>query len=80
MTTSQNSPRYKEAWLNKGVALKQQGKHEEAIKAYDIAIEIYPQFATAWNYKGNSLKELGRDIEADAAFAKAKELGYTNPS
>ena len=64
-----------EAWINKGRTLYGQGKYDEAIQAYDKAIEINPQHADAWNSKGIVLMLLGRTIEADAAFAKAKELG-----
>jgi tetratricopeptide (TPR) repeat protein len=34
-------------------------------------------YAAAWNNKGLALNKLGRTTEAEAAFAKAKELGYT---
>jgi len=30
-----------------------------------------------WYYKGLALEDLRRITEAEAAFAKAKELGYT---
>jgi Flp pilus assembly protein TadD len=53
------------------------GKYNEAIKAYDEAIRLDPNLAEAWNNKGIALKVLGRTSEAKAAFAKAKELGYT---
>jgi len=33
--------------------------------------------AEAWYNKGVALEALGRTSDADAAFAKAKELGYT---
>jgi len=61
------------------------GSHEEALRAYDEAIETArssPFFidegtsAKAWHNKALSLKALGRDSEADAAFARARELGY----
>ncbi len=38
--------------INKGVALKIQGKYDEAIEALDKAIEINPDFAEAWYNKG----------------------------
>jgi len=65
------------AWAGKGNALYHQGKYDDAIKAYDEAIRQDSKFASAWNNKGVTLKALGRTTEADAAFAKAKELGYT---
>ena len=64
----------KTEWSNKGIALGNQGRYDEAIKAYDEAIRLDPKDAMAWIDKGNSLKALGRTAEADAALAKAKEL------
>jgi len=43
-----------------------------SIKALDTAIRLDPTDAGAWNNKGVVLT-----TEAAAAFAKAKELGYT---
>jgi tetratricopeptide (TPR) repeat protein len=67
---------------SKGDALLAWGKYDEAIKAYDKAIEqcqldaMKPMGAEAWYKKGIALQALGHTSEADAAFAKAKELGY----
>jgi tetratricopeptide (TPR) repeat protein len=51
-------------------------KYDEAIQAYDKAIELNPQFATPWYNKGLALKELGLITDANKVFSKAKELGY----
>jgi tetratricopeptide (TPR) repeat protein len=75
LMTSAQCQQTADDWFNKGVALDDPGKYEEAIKAYDRAIEINPQDTKAWYNKGTVLKALGRTIEADAAFTKAKELG-----
>jgi Flp pilus assembly protein TadD len=64
-------------WCIKGNALGKQVKHDEAIKAYDEAIRLNPKLAAAWNGKGCALRSLGRFADADAAFVKAKELGYS---
>ena len=37
-------------------ALYIQNKYDEAIKAFDKAIELNPKHAIAWNSKGNTLK------------------------
>lgn len=63
-------------WNDKGVDLYDQGKYEEAIKAYDAAIKLNPNYADAWSNKGITLGELGKTKEASTAFAKTKELGY----
>ncbi len=43
---------------------------------YDQAINLNPESGETWDNKGKALKALGYNEEADAAFAKAKELGY----
>jgi len=44
-----------EDWFNKGIALYLQNKYDEAIQAFDKAVEIDPQLAEAWNNKGIAL-------------------------
>lgn len=44
-----------EGWYKKGLELSKKESHEEAIKAYDKAIEIEPQNATLWFAKGQEL-------------------------
>jgi Flp pilus assembly protein TadD len=53
------------------------GRYEEAVNAIEKAVEIDPNYGGGWYDKGTYLKLLGRTTEANAAFAKAKELGYT---
>jgi tetratricopeptide (TPR) repeat protein len=40
-------PQYADAWNNKGFALNFLGRHDEAIKAFDMAIEIESGFEEA---------------------------------
>jgi tetratricopeptide (TPR) repeat protein len=47
---------------------------DEAIRAYDKAIEINPKYSDAWNNKGNSLSKLGKSDEAQKSWAKVKEI------
>ena len=71
-------------WYYKGNTLYYQGNYDDAIQAYekaielkpDLAIELKPDLAEAWNNEGHALKALKRTTDANAAFAKATELGY----
>lgn len=71
-------PNNTEAWHNKGINLKNMGKYEEAIKAFDEVINKTDRnfTASAWEYKGKALEALGKTTEANDAFDKAKDLGY----
>src|SRR5660398_150697 len=60
--------------LNKGFALNRLGKYQEAITAFDKALEIDPQDRTAWNNKGLALANLGKYQEAITAYDKALEI------
>ncbi|MDA9061736.1 sulfotransferase, partial [Planktomarina temperata] len=62
---------YAEAYNNMGVTLKEQGKLEEAIEAYNKALAIKPDYAEAYNNMGNALKEQGKLEEAIKAYNKA---------
>jgi uncharacterized surface protein with fasciclin (FAS1) repeats len=65
-------PQTSNDWLDKGIALKDMGKNNEALKALEKATEKDPQLAEAWHEKGLILEILGRKKEAQAAFAKAR--------
>ena len=62
------------AWYNKGIALDDLGRYEEAIKAYDKAIELKPDYQKAWYNKGIALRKLYSYEEALEAFNKAIEI------
>ncbi len=61
-------------WNNKGSALGELDKGEEALKAFEKAIELDPDNAEAWCGKGGALIQLGRYEEASKAVKKANEL------
>lgn len=71
-------PKDKDLWINGGVLLSAHlGRYDEALKYYERGLQIDPPTdGYAWYAKGEALKSLGRNSEADAAFVKAKELGY----
>ncbi len=65
------------AWKMKGVILVNElQRYDEAVQAFDGALQANPNDAQVWSLKGDALKASGRQAEADAAFARARELGY----
>ena len=62
------------AWNDTASTLFLQGKYDEAIQAFDKAIELKPNYAEAWNLKGIAFCQLGKFDEAIQAFNKAIEL------
>ena len=65
-----------DAWVKKGYELSANGSDEQALQAYDRAIQIDPGNGLAWINKANSLIRLNRTDEATAAYQKA--LAITN--
>jgi len=71
------APQDKDLLINGGVLLSAVlGKYDDALKYYERALQIDPKDGYAWYAKGEALKSLSRTSEANAAFVKAKELGY----
>ena len=70
----ETNPSHKEAHNNKGIALEDLEKYEEAIAEFDRAIELEPRDENTYNNKGNALRELGRYEEAIAEYDKALEI------
>ena len=53
------------------------GEYVAAIKYYDAVIKDNPEDEYAWYNKADALRMLHRDSEAKAAYARARELGYS---
>jgi tetratricopeptide (TPR) repeat protein len=80
MTSAQCQQNAKD-WYDKGKALDDQGKHDEAIKAYDEAIRLDPQYADAWYNKGNILYVLHNKYdEAIQAYDEVIKIDPQNDS
>ena len=70
-----------DSWFKKGQELGRNGSYEEAVKAYDNALELEPKNAEAWLGKGTvlslwagSINDDGLYEDAIKAFDKAIEL------
>ena len=64
-------PDYAEAYSNRGNALQDLKRSEEALASYDKAIALKPDYAEAYNNRGNALQDLKRSEEALASYDKA---------
>ena len=60
-----------DAWYNRGLALSDLGRNEEAIASYEQAVAIKPDYDAAWYNRGNALSALGRKEEAIASYEQA---------
>ena len=70
----QLKPDYAEAWSNRGNALHELKRFDEAIAHYDKALSLKPDYAKGWSNKGSTLHELKRFDEAIAHYDKALSL------
>lgn len=67
-------PLYVQAWSNRGAALQQLHRFEEALHNYNQALVLQDDLAAIHNNKGVTLKELHRLGEAIACFDRAIAL------
>lgn len=63
-----------ENYLSQGIALGEQGRYDEAVQAFNKAIEINPQYEAAWYLKGAALDRQGRYDEAIQACDMAIDI------
>lgn len=61
-------------WNSMGVALYERGRYEEALQAFDEAIQLNPDLAVVWHNNGTAFRNLGRYEEALQAFDEAIRL------
>jgi len=74
------SPRFCLAWINKGIALKNLGKLDEAIRCYDTVIKgINPRYKKAWHNKAVALWMKGDIDAARMCVDKALEIEPNYP-
>jgi superkiller protein 3 len=63
-----------DAWCDRGIALLNLERYEEALQASEKALELSPNHSGAWCLKGIAFDKLGRYEEALQAYDKALEL------
>ncbi len=67
-----------EEFVELGDSLFMVRKVDEAIKAYDLAIEADAKHYEAWQHKAEALKTVGRTEEALSCYARALEINPTS--
>ncbi|MEM4293655.1 MAG: tetratricopeptide repeat protein, partial [Thermoplasmata archaeon] len=73
------NPKNGMAWYHKALILTGTGKNiEEALAAYDKALEIFPDNKSIWAGKGEAYRLLGRTDEAVQCYLKVQELDPLN--
>src|SRR6201999_418072 len=65
------SPDAPELYNNRGNALKELGRLDEALADYDRAIALKPDYVHAYGNRGNCLDDLARPKEAEASYRQA---------
>lgn len=64
-------------WQAKGCNLCQVEQYQEAIAAFDRALQLEPHNCQTWNYRGNALSALQRPTAALHCYDKATALNST---
>ena len=64
---------FADAWLNLGIALSRERRHEEALEAFDSARDVSPELPDVAYWRGRMLSALGRFEESEAAYREEIE-------
>jgi Flp pilus assembly protein TadD len=73
-TEAQKQLELAESWFELGLKQANLGNMEEAIAAWDKALELNPRLASAWHNRGSALGHLAEFVEAIASFEQALEI------
>ncbi len=73
-----NEPGLHLIWANMGLAADSAGRYEEAVAAYQKAIELKPRQTSYYTNLGNALARLGKIDEARTLYEKAATLDPAN--
>ncbi len=68
-------------WNNLGVAYRETGKKDDALKSFQAAVKFAPDMAEAWNNLGVAQDEINLVEEAKSSYQKAIEIrpDYASP-
>lgn len=66
-------------WYSRGVRLQAEGRHSEALTAYDRSLDHLPRRSDTWHNRGMVLGELGRHGDALQSYDKALGIRADDP-
>jgi tetratricopeptide (TPR) repeat protein len=67
-------PDFPDAWSELGYALRNQGRYDESLKAYDEALRMRPDFPEALEYLGEAYVKMGRIDDARGVLTRLRAL------
>ena len=70
----QFKPDYVDAWFNRGNALNNLKRHDEALTSYERVIALKPDYVEAWINRGTTLHTLKRYDDALTSYERALAL------
>jgi tetratricopeptide (TPR) repeat protein len=73
------NPRQADVHFNLGNILQAQGRLDDAVASYRLAVLLQPEFPAAFNNLGNALRQLGRLGEAASCYREALRLRPDHP-
>ena len=68
------------AYYNRGIALSEKGKPQDAISDFNEAIRLNPNYGRAYYNRAMAYQKMGQGDKAKADFADARRLGVTGPN
>ncbi len=72
-------PGLPQAYAALGHLAAMRGSNEEALAAYDKAIELNPSYAEAWHWRFLALRDMARNVDALASLETALRLDPLSP-
>ena len=67
-------PGFADAWSELGFALRNQGRYDESLSAYDEALKLRPNFPEALEYLGEAYVKMGRVDDARRVLDRLRPL------
>ena len=67
-------PQFPEAWNELGYALRNLGRYDESVRAYDEALRQRPNFPEALEYLGEAYVKMGRKADARKVLDRLRPL------